>query len=97
MREGLVAIGAVTERTDLPTTSSRPRYALKASFAALFDPDLSGEDLHSRIAEWQAQALNKGALARLAIVRRGAGISADQVLVTFPNGETRRMKPGPKF
>lgn len=95
LREGLVAIGAVTERTDLPTTSSRPRYALKASFAALFDPDLSGEDLHSRIAEWQAQALNKGALARLAIVRRGAGISADQVLVTFPNGETRRMKPGP--
>jgi hypothetical protein len=39
--------------------------------------------------------LNKGALARLAIVRRGAGVSADQVLVTFPNGETRRMKPGP--
>jgi hypothetical protein len=95
LREGLVSIGAVTERTDLPTTSSKPRYALKASFAALFDPSLSGEDLHSRIAEWQAQALNKGALARLAIVRRGAGTSADQVLVTFPNGETRRMKPGP--
>ena len=28
-------------------------------------------------------------------MRRGAGVSVDQVLVTFPNGETRRMKPGP--
>ncbi|WP_296744637.1 BsuBI/PstI family type II restriction endonuclease [Mesorhizobium sp.] len=95
LREGLVAIGAVTERTDLATTSSKPRYALKAGFAALFDPDLAGEVLQTRIAAWQAEALNKGALARLAIVRRGAGVSADQVLVTFPNGETRRMKPGP--
>ena len=95
LREGLVAIGAVTERTDLPTTSSKPRYALKASFAALFDPALTGGGLQARIAAWQAEALNKGALARLAIVRRGAGVSADQVLVTFPNGETRRMKPGP--
>lgn len=95
LREGLVAIGAVIERTDLPTTSSKPRYALKASFAALFDPALTGEALQARTAAWQAEALNKGALARLAIVRQGAGVSADQVLVTFPNGETRRMKPGP--
>jgi hypothetical protein len=95
LREGLVAIGAVTERTDLATTSSKPRYALKAGFAALFDPDLANEALQARIAAWQAEALNRGALARLAIVRRGAGVSADQVLVTFPNGETRRMKPGP--
>jgi len=95
LREGLVAIGAVTERTDLATTSSKPRYALKAGFAALFDPDLAGEALQAQIATWQGEALNKGALARLAIVRRGAGVSADQVLVTFPNGETRRMKPGP--
>lgn len=95
LREGLVAIGAVIERTDLATTSSKPRYALKASFAALFDPALTGEALQARITAWQAEALNKGALARLAIVRRGAGVSADQVLVTFPNGETRRMKPGP--
>jgi len=95
LREGLVAIGAVIERTDLATTSSKPRYALKANFAALFDPALADEALQARISAWQAEALNKGALARLAIVRRGAGVSADQVLVTFPNGETRRMKPGP--
>lgn len=60
----------------------------------MFDPALEGEGPQARIASWQAEALNKGALARYAIVRRGAGVSADQVLVTFPNGETRRMKPG---
>lgn len=95
LREGLVAIGAVIERAGVPTTSSKPRYALTAAFAALFNPALEGEALAQAIATWQAEALNKGALARLAIVRRGAGASTDQVLVTFPNGETRRMKPGP--
>ena len=35
LREDLVAVGAVSARTDLPTTSSRPRYALRASQAAL--------------------------------------------------------------
>ncbi|WP_420608252.1 BsuBI/PstI family type II restriction endonuclease [Novosphingopyxis sp.] len=95
LREGLVAIGAVTERTDLATTSSKPRYALTRSFAELFDPSLSGEGLQARITAWQNSSLNKGALARLAIVRRGGGTSKDQVLVTFPNGETRSMKPGP--
>lgn len=95
LREGLVAIGAVIERTDLPTTSSKPRYALGAAFAALFDPALTGDALATKITEWQTAALSKGALARLAIVRRGASIGTDQVLVTFPNGETRRMKPGP--
>jgi len=95
LREGLVAIGAVIERTDLPTTSSKPRYTLTSDFAALFDPQLSGAPLLARIETWQAASLNKGALARLAIVRRGAGSALDQVLVTFPNGETRRMKPGP--
>jgi hypothetical protein len=28
LREGLVALGAVIEKTDVPTTSSKPRYAL---------------------------------------------------------------------
>jgi len=40
LREGLVAIGAVHARDDLPTTSGRPKYALKKDFAALFDPAL---------------------------------------------------------
>lgn len=95
LREGLVAIGAVVERPGVPTTSSSPRYALTTSFAALFDPALTGKALTKAIADWQTATLNTGALARLAINRRGAGKTAGNVLVTFPNGETRLMKPGP--
>lgn len=95
LREGLVAVGAVVERTDVATTSSRPRYALAAGFAALFDPNLQGEALVNAVEDWRLRALSKGALARIAIVRSGAGSDVDHVLVRFPNGETQRMKPGP--
>jgi len=95
LREGLVFVGAVIERTDLPTTSSKPRYALGSSFADLFAPDLSGEALDAAIAAWQAGHMSAGALARLAIVRGGAGADNESVLLQFPNGETRRMSPGP--
>lgn len=95
LREGLVAIGAAQSRSDLPTTSSKPRYSLKADLAALFDPGLTGDALEQRIAEWQTQNLNKAVLARIAIQNRGAAASRDGVLVTFPNQETRRLIPGP--
>ena len=95
LREGLVALGAVIERTDLPTTSSKPRYALTSSFAALFEADLSDDALEKRMVAWRAAALTPGALARIAIVRKGAATGGDHVTVAFPNGETRRMKPGP--
>jgi hypothetical protein len=95
LREGLVAIGAVVEKPGVATTSGLPRYALTEAFAALFDPALQGEDLQEAINSWQAAALSAGARARLAINRRGAGKAVDQVLVTFPNGETRLLKPGP--
>ncbi len=95
LREGLVAIGAVVAKEGVPTTSSKPRYALTESFAGLFEPALTGDALIAAIKQWQAAALNKGALARLAINLQGAGRSGDKVIVTFPNGETRLMKPGP--
>jgi BsuBI/PstI restriction endonuclease HTH domain/BsuBI/PstI restriction endonuclease domain len=95
LREALVVVGAAIERADLPTTSSKPRYALQTAFAALFDPTLAGHALTDAIDAWQAKALTKGALARIAIVRRGAGTGGENVAVTFPNGETRRMKFGP--
>ena len=95
LREGLIQTGAVKERGDLPTTSPAPRYALDPDFAALFDPGLAGESLEAAIAIWQEQYLSAGALARVAILRRGAVAAKDRVLVTFPNGETRHMEPGP--
>ncbi len=95
LREGLVAVGAVIARDDLPTTSSKPRYAIKAGFAALFDPILSGEALEKDIAAWQEENLSSGALARVSIMRLGAVATVAGVLVTFPNGETRKLAPGP--
>ena len=95
LREGLVAIGAVIARGDLPTTSGRPRYALKAEFAALFDPELTGDALDEAIANFHARHLSKSALARVAIMQAGAAARNSDVLVTLPNGETRQLAPGP--
>lgn len=95
LREGLIRTGAVRERGGLPTTSPAPRYALDPDFAALFDPGLAAEGLDAAIAAWQEQYLSAGGLARVAILRRGAVAAEDRVLVTFPNGETRHMEPGP--
>lgn len=95
LREGLVAIGAVAERLGVPTTSSKPRYCLTKGFAELFSSALAEGDLDQAIEEWQKANLSKGALARQAIVRRGGRAAVDEVLVTFPNGDTRRLRPGP--
>jgi hypothetical protein len=95
LRDGLVAVGAVTRRNDLPTTSGQPRYALKVDFAALFDPALQGVTLESAIVAFQNAHLSKSALARVQIMLAGAGVTVSGVLVTFPNGETRQLAPGP--
>lgn len=95
LREGLVAVGAVFARTDLPTTSGKPRYALRPEFAALFDPSLDGGALETAIGAFQETRLSRSALARISILRAGAAAGASGVLVTFPNRETRQLAPGP--
>ena len=95
LREGLIRLGAVRTREGLPTTSSRPRYALAGDFARLFDPGLTGEALRSAIETWRATFLSPSALARVEILRRGAADTREKVPVTFPTGETRNMAPGP--
>lgn len=95
LRDGLVSIGAVTKRQDLATTAGVPIYALKRDFAALFDPALEGDDLEQAIADFQAKHLSKSARTRLAIVQAGAAASGSGMLVSFPNGETRSLAPGP--
>jgi hypothetical protein len=94
LRNGLLQVNAVMERKDLATTSSKPRYALKQEFADLFDPDVSGEKLEAKILHWQAQNLSAGALARVQLVRRAVVATDDGIVISFPNGETRRMAPG---
>jgi hypothetical protein len=95
LRGGLVPTGAVVTRTDLPTTSPQPRYALAEDFAALFDPALSGDALERAIKTWQASHLSAGALARVQLVQRGAIAGREGILVKFPNEETRRLSAGP--
>ncbi|MBV6796057.1 restriction endonuclease [Xanthomonas euvesicatoria pv. euvesicatoria] len=95
LRQGFITNNAVVERAGLPTTSGHPRYALKTDFAALFDPALAGDDLAASITAWQEAHLSASAMARVALVRRGAVTTGEDVIVTFPNRETRRMAPGP--
>lgn len=95
LREGLVNIGAVVARDDLPTTSSKPRYALLPDFAALFDPDLADDALTQAITAYQTKHLSKSALARVSLVQAGAAAGEYGVIVAFPNGETRKLAPGP--
>jgi hypothetical protein len=95
LKDGLVATGAVLVRTDLATTSSIPRYMLASSFAALFDPRLTGPGQQKLIALWQGENLSAGALARIQLVGKGAIASKGGVMVTFPNGETRKLALGP--
>lgn len=94
LRFGLVANGAVITR-DIPTTSSLGRYALQSEFAALFEPALAGNAFAEAAAAWRQKHLNPTALARVILVQQGTTKSGDPVFVTLPNGETRRMSPGP--
>lgn len=95
LREGFVRVGAVVVRSGIPTTSSKPRYALAPDFMALFAPQLSGPVLETMVAQWQRTYLSAGSLARIQLLRRGAGTVAGKAPVTFPNGEVRHLEAGP--
>jgi hypothetical protein len=68
---------------------------LTEEFAALFDPGLAGVALQQAIERWRETNHSAGALARIAITRRGAVAAESGIMVTFPSGETRRMASGP--
>jgi hypothetical protein len=95
IRTGLIPCRAVIERTGVPTTSSKPKYALNAEFAALFNPCLNGDALNEAIAAWQGTHLSKAAISRLRLMKQGATAAKDAVPVIFPNGELRTLAPGP--
>jgi hypothetical protein len=94
IRNALIPNGAIVEREGLPTTSPAPRYSLRSGFAALFDPALKSAKLEVALETWRNDNLSAGALARIAIRRRGVVSGGDHVIVTFPNGETCLMVPG---
>lgn len=59
IRQGLIPNNAVTERAGLATTSAKPRYALRADFAALFDPALSDSKRISQRPLWQERSCGR--------------------------------------
>jgi hypothetical protein len=93
LRLGLVSIGAVLERTDLPTTSSKPRYYLKKEFAELFINNVGIYEIET----WREIFFSPETLARVRINAHQRTFVAENhtILVRFPNGETRKMSPGP--
>lgn len=95
LRNGFISCRAVVEREGVPTTSSKPKYALDKDFAELFDDELTGEALSAAIAEWREAHLSKAALTRQRLVKQGAAMASDAISVTFPNGEVRSLAPGP--
>lgn len=98
LRNGLVLVGAVIERSDLPPTSSLPRYAVAAEFAELVSAVHVGRrNAQALVAEWRKKNLRPEALARIQLVRQAAVTSGgrNRMRVEFPNGETRLLHPGP--
>lgn len=95
IRQGLIPNNGAIERAGLPTTSSKPKYALQADFAMLFDPELQDKKLLDSMEAWRDKYLSKAALARLTLVRKGAVASSDRVQVQFPNGSAITLSAGP--
>ena len=85
--------GALRYREGVRTTSSEPRWALSASFADLFDPDLTGSALDEAVGVWRENHLNPGDMLKVRTAR-----VRDQkqytVTVDLPGGGTRILEPG---
>lgn len=92
--KGLIPNQAVVERPGVPTTSSKPTYALQPEFAALFGEALLGDKLTRAIEEWQSRFLSRTAMARATIIRKNAAPLKDRVQVMFPNGSATTLAHG---
>lgn len=95
IRQGLVPVNAMVERSGLPITSPAGRYALRGDFAALFDPSLGGSDLENAAETWRAHNLSPAALARAALVRVSASSASANIRIQFPEGPAIVLPPGP--
>lgn len=85
--------GALRDRPGLPTTSGKPRWALTAGFADLFDPGLTGDALLTAIEEWRSARMSPGDRFRISTLRERerAGHAVD---VSLPDGTHRSLEPG---
>ena len=98
LRSGLIPLGAVVERTDLATTSAKPRYALAKDFGVLLQELVKGnKDTKALLRTWQESHLTAAARSRINLLRRGTvhSTTSGRIQIKFPNGETRLMRAGP--
>jgi hypothetical protein len=94
LRFGLAPIGAVIVRSDVPTTSSKGRYALPADLAALFDPALTAAQFEAAADAWRRSHLTPSALAAVKVLQIAAAGAKAKVSVTLPSREGRVLAPG---
>ena len=94
IRYGFLDIGAVGKIPGVAVTASTPIYFLKADFAPLFDPALTGAALDAAIAAWQARHLTPAARARMALLAAGKTKKSDEVQVVCPDGTVAKLTPG---
>jgi hypothetical protein len=85
--------GVVRRREGLSDTSPRPRWALTASFADLFDPGLVGEALDAAIKEWRSSHLSPGDLLKIQY-NQDLAKSQHQIPVQISGPEVRYLAPG---
>ena len=88
--------GAARLREGIARNSSLPRWALTASFADLFDPNLDDTDLTSAIEDWRATHMSPGDLLKIQYVNELAK-AEHQVPVQIPGYGVRNLEPGVGF
>jgi len=90
---GWQTVGAITRDESLATTSSKPQWSLDGGFAALFDTDLTGDNLRKAIEGWQREHLGPVGKARAEIARQ-LEASKTAVTVRLPDGQDRKLAAG---
>lgn len=84
---------AVRTNPDVSGTSAAPRWALTASFADLFAPDLDGPELTAAIDSWRDTHMAPGDLFKILSLNKIAQ-KERQVSVEIPGYGTRYLEPG---
>lgn len=85
--------GALRPRPGIKTSSGRPRWALTASFADLFDPALVDDDLVQSIDRWRGDHMSPSGRMK-AVTAQQRGDQAHVVRVELPGGGRRDLEPG---
>jgi hypothetical protein len=94
LRNGLVELGAVIERSGLSKTSSLPRYALDEEFFHLFDGAAAEDQILAGIKAWREKHLSKAARVKAVLKSKFSGSAGDLVEVVLPDGQRRQLSSG---